>query len=293
MHFKNEKIKWLGRYSLSLINRFLLHFMDVKKLKMLNSKYYLRRNVDLQNPKKLNEKLLCNYYDSDMSLLGCLADKYSVREYVREKGLEEILVPIYGVYQSFDEIDFDVLPNKFMLKATHGCDMNYACLDKSKIDIKGLCKRINFWLRYNFAYMSLELHYAQITPRIICEKYLETKDEIVDYKFHCCNGKVQFVLVCSERSKELLLNVFMPDWTPRQEVLIDTKCNLAGISKPKQLERMIEIAEKLAQGFPFVRVDLYEVDERIYFGELTFTPATGVMPYFNDSFLLEQGEKWS
>lgn len=292
MSLKIKSIKWMGRLGLMMINRCLLFFVEIKKLKCINAKFYAKRNIDLCNPKKLNEKLLYAYYDSNMDMLARLTDKYQVREYVRERGLQDILVPVYGVYSSFGEIDFDVLPKKFVIKATHGCDMNYICLDKAKLNLKKLHREIYFWLHCKMAYMSLELHYDRIQPRIMCEKYLETKGEIIDYKFHCCNGKVLFVLVCSERSKGLCLDVFMPNWEHRPEVIVRRRNNPEGIEKPGQLKRMLEIAEKLSEGLEFVRVDLYEVDNKVYFGELTFTPATGVMTSFSDEFLLEQGRYW-
>lgn len=293
MYHKTELIKWLGRLVLVGINRFLMCVVDVKRLKILNTKFYLKKHIDLHNPSKLNERLLCAYYNSDMEMLANLTDKYQVREYVKKMGLEEILVPVYGIYSEFKEIDFKKLPDKFVLKATHGCDMTYICLDKTKLELKKLRRKIWFWTHLKWGYLSLEIHYNKIQPRILCEKCLETEEEIIDYKFHCSNGKVLFLLICTERSNGPYLDVFMPNWEPRPEVIIKAKNNPKGITKPRKLKEMIAIAEKLSKSIPFVRVDLYEVDGKIYFGELTFTPATGVLTNFSDEFLREQGKYWN
>ena len=292
MSHRNEQIRWAVRVVRAAINKGLVSVVGVKKLKILNAKYYLKKEINLEKPEKLNEKILYLAYSTDTRLWSRLADKYEVREYVREKGFEEILVPVYGVYNSFEEIDFGRLPEKFVLKATHGCDMNYICRDKKELDLKKVKKKINFWLKNNLAYISLELHYAKIPPRIMCERFLESEGEIIDYKFFCCNGEVRFIEVCTERSKGPYLDIFMPDWTWRSGVIVGAKNNPDRIEKPKQFDRMKEIAAGLAEGLPFVRVDLYEVNGQVYFGEMTFTPATGVLFHFSEEFLIEQGKRF-
>lgn len=289
MYLGNEQLKWAVRCTLAAVNKTLSHIINIETLKTWHAGYYLKRDIDLKCPKKLNEKILYLSYHTDTTQWSQLADKYEVRQYVKQKGLEEILVPNYGVYRSFEEIDFERLPEKFVLKATHGCDMNYICTDKSRMNLKEVRKKVNFWLHHNLAYMALEPHYARITPRVLCEKYLENSGDIIDYKFFCCDGQARFVEVCSERAKGPYLDIFTLDWKPWKNVIVGAKNNPNGLQKPQQFERMIEIANKLAEGFPFVRVDLYEIENHIYFGEMTFTPATGVLFHFSDEFLLEQG----
>lgn len=288
----SDQLKWYFRAALMTLNRGLASVCGVKKAKVLLTKLYKKRLIDLDNPRKLNEKLLASYYQSDLKRLAELTDKYMVREFIQQKGLEDIIVPLYGVYDTFEQINFDKIPKQFVLKATHGCDMNLICTDKAELSLEAVKKKVNFWLHMNLAYMALELHYSYIQPRILCEKNLDTEGGIIDYKFHCHNGQVLFVLVCSERSDGNYRDVFMPDWTPRPEVVVNAKCNPSGIKKPASYERMLEIAKKLSEEFPFVRVDLYEVNGKIYFGELTFTPAAGILEHFSDEFLLEQGELW-
>lgn len=285
-----KRIKWIIRILRSKCNKLCLLIIDVKRLKELNAKYYLGKNINIDNPEKLNEKILFLSYNTDTSLWSRLADKCQVRDYVKEKGLEEILIPSLGIYETYEGICFDSFPEKFVLKATHGCDMNYICRNKKTINQNELRKIIKFWLNNNLAYISLELHYLKIKPRIICERFLETEGEIIDYKFFCCNGKVQFVEVCSERTKGPYLDIFMADWTYRPEAIVGAKNNPKGINKPKNFEQMIKIAEILSENISFVRVDLYEVNEKVYFGEMTFTPATGVLFHFSEEFLMEQGK---
>ena len=285
-----RKVRWIVRGVRSRINKVLLPVIGAKKLKELNARFYLHKVIDIDHPQKLNEKILYLLYNTDTSLWTRLADKYEVRNYVREKGLEDILIPDYGVYESFEEIDFDSLPGKYVLKATHGCDMNYICKNKADEDFNEIHKTVKFWLNNNLAYISLELHYLKIKPRIICEKYLESEGEIIDYKLFCCNGEVRFVEVCSERSKGPYLDIYMPDWTYCKDVIIGAWNNPKELEKPKNFEQMLKIAQILSEDIPFVRVDLYEIGNKIYFGEMTFTPATGVLFHFSEKFLKEQGE---
>lgn len=290
MYLGNETVKWTARLGMTAANRFLCRIIGIKRLKTLIATHYHHRQIDLEHPRKLSEKILCLAYDTDTSEWSRLADKWEVRSFVARKQLEDILVPAYGVYDRFDQIDFDRLPDKFVLKATHGCDMNFICTDKSSIDLPRLRSRVNFWLRHNMAYMALEPHYARIPGRILCEKYLETEGEIVDYKFFCCDGTARFVEICSERSKGPYLDLMTLDWEPIPGAIVGAENNPLGLKKPANFGYMIEIANILAQGHPFVRIDLYEVGGQVYFGEMTFTPATGLLFHFSDAFLTEQGK---
>ena len=291
MHMLSKRTKWMVRYGLANVHKMLCPIIGVKRLKQNIAKLRYKREIDLDIPKKLNEKILYMAYNYDTSEWSRLADKYEVRQYVENKGLKEILVPIYGIYESYDEIDLRNLPEKFVLKATHGCDMNYLCKEKAHIVEKELKRQVNFWLNHNLAFISLELHYLNIKPRVICEAFLETGDrEIIDYKFFCFHGEVRFVEVCSERSKGPYLDIFTMDWEAKPEAIVGAKNNPNELKKPETFQQMTEIANKLSEGFPFVRVDLYEVEGKVYFGEMTFTPATGLLFHFSEEFLLEQGK---
>lgn len=254
--------------------------LDIKA--ELRDLYRLRtgEDIDIDHPKTFNQKMQwMKLYDNN-PIKSELSDKYAVRKYVAEQVGEQYLVPLLGVWNSFDEIDFSELPDKFVLKCTHGSGMNLLVNDKSQFDIKAAKVRFEEWMRMNYAYSGFEMNYASIVPRIIAEKMLEMKDgteDIPDYKLMCFHGKVKCSFVCSERFSPdgLKVTFYDTDWKvmpferhyPRSRY---------PISKPENYDKMVELAEKLAVGLRFVRVDFYEVDGKIYFGELTFYPGSGV-----------------
>lgn len=240
---------------------------------------------NLKNPKTFNEKttwIKINNYNNNMLVSKC-SDKYSVREYLKEKGCPEILNKLYGVYDNFEQIDFNKLPNKFVLKCTHGCGYNIICNDKNKLNLDMSKRKVNKWMKEKYGLATTELHYTHIKPRIIVEKYLcnEYDKMPIDYKFYCMNGEVKCVLVCSERENRLKLNYYDISW----KKLNYSKENWTGkryLSKPQNFDKMLNYARMLSQDFPFVRVDLYNDNGKIIFGELTFTPACCCAPYYSD-----------
>lgn len=282
--------RWRFRKIILFFNRCISCVAGVEKAKILLTRIYFHRKIDLKNPKKLNEKILWLEYHTDSELRSRLTDKYAVREYVRSRGYEDNLVPMYGMYRSETEIKTADLPQSFVLKATHGCDMTYTCRDQRRINEKYLQKMMKFWLNTNMAYLSLEMHYLPIKPGIICEKYLDTgTEDLIDYKFHCCGGKVRFILVCIQKGRIRYRNVFDVNWE-ELDVVTGARRFPGRITVPERLQEMIRMAEDLAEGIPFVRVDLYLVGDKIYFGEMTFTPATGVLHHFTEEFLTREGQ---
>lgn len=237
-----------------------------------------------KNPRNFNDKTMNMKfsYKHDNLVIKC-TDKYKVREYVQDKNCEEILNELYGVYNNPNEINFEDLPDKFVLKCTHGCAYNIICKDKEKLDIEETKKRLRKWMKEKYGWATGELHYTKIEPRIICEKYIQTKNDVLpmDYKFYCFNGVCKGILVCSEREESLKLNFFDTNWNELQYIK-DYERGNKKIKKPDNLEKMIKYAEKLSKDFKFVRVDLYENDENIIFGELTFTPACCCAPYYSN-----------
>lgn len=233
-------------------------------------------NID--NPKSFNEKIqwLKLYYRNP--LLTKCADKYTVREYVKEKIGEQYLIPLIGIYDNPDQIDFNKLPNKFVLKTNNGSGKNIICKNKKKLNIEETKSKLTEWLKpeNSHYFYSYEWAYKDIKPKIICEEYLESKDgDLKDYKFMCFHGKIENIFVCTDRKNSLKVNFYDLNWKLLPFTRLYPNSNKK-ISKPKYFKKMVEIAEMLAKDFPFVRVDLYENKNNIYFGELTFYPGNGM-----------------
>ena len=265
--------------------------LGIEKTKCLDALLRFNRKINLNDPKTLSDKIcyleINRNCDNDL-IIQC-SSKSEVRKYVRNMGMEEILVPCIGVYDRIEDIIYDELPERFVLKATHGCGMNIICKDKTELDWSHTLKIMHKWLNEPYYRACIEPHYLKIKPQILCEEFLDMPNGIIDYKFHCINGEPLFVLVCSEREKGLKLNVYDLEWKAIPNALQGKMKNNKEIKRPFQLQEMIEISKKLSREFLFVRVDLYEVNKRVFFGELTFSPATGVMPYYTDDFLAKYG----
>lgn len=233
--------------------------------------------LDLSQPRTFNEKIQWSkLYDHD-SRRSLLADKIAVRDYVKERVGEGLLVPLLGFWRRPDEIDFDSLPNSFVLKANHGCGYNAIVRDKSSEDLNQLRYKARMWMREEYAFRNgFELQYAKIQRKLFAEDYLENLDgDMPDYKFWCFDGKVHFIQYLSNRSTQLTMTFLDTDWNVMPFVYDYPRHNHV-IERPKQLTDMISIAQCLAEGFPHVRVDLYLLDDgTIKFGELTFTSASG------------------
>lgn len=245
------------------------------------------RKLNLEDPKTLNEKILflkLRSYEKDVLVRQC-ADKYAVRDYVKDLGFEEILVPLLGTYDSPDEIEWDKLPPQFVIKWNFGCGFNIICRDKEEFDIESSKKMLKKWGNNKYYLSHSEMQYKNTPKKIIIEEYLTSDNGAPlpdDYKFYCFNGKVIYILVCANRrykgTHAIADYVFFDrDWNvmPYSEYAIKNIDNIH-INKPRLLENAIAIAEKLCAPFDFVRTDLYILDNKIYFGELTFTPAGGM-----------------
>ena len=234
--------------------------------------------LDLDNPKTFNEKLQwLKLHDRNPEYIK-MVDKYEVKKFVADKIGEQYVIPTFGVWDSFDEIDFDTLPDQFVIKCTHDCGGLVICKDKSKFDKEEARRKINRSLNRNYYYIGREWPYKHVKPRIIAEKYMEDAGSEVlnDYKLMCFNGKVKCSFVCSERFSEdgLKVTFFDRDWNvmPFERHYPRSQCPIA---KPSSYDDMVRLAEQLSKDIPFVRVDFYEVSGKIYFGELTFYPGSG------------------
>lgn len=265
-----------------------------RQIKNLDPKFYLAvlarqfqkytgKPLDFNNLRTLTEKLQwIKIYDAT-PLKSRLADKYLVRNWIEEKIGGEYLIPLLGVWDDFDEINFDDLPSQFVLKCNHGWNMNIIVRDKKSLNLREAREKINSWLAIDFGTHNLQLHYSPIQRKIIAEKFMADGDapELTDYKFGCFNGKVPFCKATTERSTFIRCTYFDMNWQATNFSRNDHPMSdyPEKILPPKNFELMKELAAKLAEGFAFVRVDFYEIEGRVYFGEMTFTPGAGNFSY--------------
>ena len=232
---------------------------------------------DFENPKTFNEKMQwMKLYDND-PLKTQLSDKYLVREWVKEKIGEKYLIPLYGVWNSFDEINFNLLPQQFVLKTNHGCGYNIIVKNKTELNIEEAKNKISKWLNTNYAFYSgFEFLYMNFKPKIIVEKYLENFDgEIYVYKVFYFNGKAESIMFLNDRQRHLKMSFYDLNWN-KLNYVYSYPLNKDIFPRPKNLNLLIELAEKLAADFPHVRVDFYILnDSTIKFGEMTFSSLSG------------------
>lgn len=257
------------------------------------------RDIDLKHPKDINEKILWLSLYSDISEWSRLADKYAVRSYLEEKGLGNYLVKLYGKWDKAEDIEWDKLPKQFVLKSNNGSGTVKIVTDKSKLEIPTTTQLLNYWLNKKIAVATTEFHYASIKPCIIAEELIDcTKDtnqstSAIDYKIWCFNGKAHYIWACSNRNKESAdVALFDREWNyhPEKSVFNEHyREQKVLVKKPKNLEEMLDVAEKLARPFPVVRVDLYNIEGKIYFGEMTFTSLGGTMNFYTKECLYEMG----
>lgn len=247
----------------------------------------------LDDPQTLGEKIQwLKLYDATPDK-GRLADKYLVRAWVANKIGECYLVPILGAWSRAKDIPWDELPDRFVLKATHGSGWNIVVKDKSKLDVAETEKMLDYWLERRMAMSGgFELHYEFCEPRIIAEEYLEdSSGGLRDYKFITFGGQVQFILAIQGRFTGEESGTYMPDWEPAP-FRYGYRVGVEGdIPRPTRLDEMIDLAQKLGSEFPFARVDYYEVCGRVYFGEITFTDANGLSSFEPSHYDLEYGKK--
>lgn len=256
------------------------------------------RELNLDNPTRFTEKIQwLKLYDST-SIKTKLADKYLVRDWVAEKIGEDHLIPLLGVWDSFDEIKFDKLPDSFVLKCNHGASMNIIVKDKKTADWKTIRERLERWMKtdFGFAMESFELHYRDIPRKIIAEQYMKDGEleDLQDYKFFCFHGKPVYCQVIGSRSTDETIDFFDMEWNHMPFIGLITKnshetFSNTQIPRPKTLDQMIEAAKIMSGEFSFVRVDLYEINGRMYFGEMTFTPGSGSGSFKPDSADFELG----
>ncbi|MFA9396901.1 MAG: ATP-grasp fold amidoligase family protein [Clostridiaceae bacterium] len=237
------------------------------------------KRLNLNNPITFNEKLQWLKLHNRNPDYTMKVDKYAVRKYIEDTIGIRYLIPLLGVWEKFDDIDFECLPNQFVLKCTHDSGSFYICKDKNNIDRNMLKKKYNNNMKSNLFWHGREWPYKDAVPRIICEEFLE--EEICDYKFYCFNGIAKFFYIAKGDNTKgtLKMNFYDMNWNRCPFYRNDHKPLDYDPIRPKNFEEMIDIVNKLCGGYSFVRVDLFNVAGKIYFGELTFSPGSGFTPF--------------
>lgn len=280
--------------------------------KVLPDELYLRllylkchgRFLNLRQPRTFNEKLQWYKLHYRDPLMVTLSDKLAVRGYLEARGHGHLLNELYGVYDRPEEIDFDSLPERFVLKATHGSNMNIICRDRKHLDLEKSCAEMRNWLASDYYLSGRQWCYKGIRPRLICEKFLENEEfgELLDYKFYCFGGKPESLWICSGRYGATGVAYNAYDMRGQRVRIFKGKpaCDL-DVRIPANFAAMVAVAQELCGKFPFIRVDLYLVNGKLIFGEFTFYPDSGMVPFtpdeynaaFGDLFILPGKKKFS
>ncbi len=274
-------LSW-GNFKLSSMEAQYAYMCSLPSVKYAEElcKWYFQKTgnaLNLTAPKSFNEKIQwMKLYDST-PLKTCLADKYLVREWIIEKVGEEYLIPLLGVWESFDDIDFEQLPDRFVLKANHGSGWNVVVTDKAAFDRVEAKEKFDKWLQKNFAFVfGFELHYLNIPPKIIAEKYIENTEGLKDYRFFCFNGvPVQVWVDIYSGTPNHLRSIYDMDWNKLPMNCTWPEGGELLSEKPESFEKMKELAVLFSKDFAFVRVDFFDVEGKLYIGEMTFTPMSG------------------
>ncbi|MBO4641764.1 MAG: glycosyltransferase [Bacteroidaceae bacterium] len=271
-----------------------------KRLASIRYKQVYGVAINWSNPKNIDEKINWLKFYSDTSRWTLLADKYRVRQYVEECGFGDMLVKLYGKWEQAADIDWESLPNQFVMKTNHGSGDVLICHDKQLTDRKYWTKMFDKWLHTDFGSMMGEPHYKYIKPCVIAEELLDADKQpiasssLIDYKIWAFNGKPSYIWCCLNRTpKSVEVITYDMQWNPHPEFSIDTPHYILTdkrIPRPNSLERMLYAASVLSKGFPQVRVDFYEVDGKAYFGEMTFTSSSGVNYFYTDEFRNHLGD---
>lgn len=282
----NKIVKYIKRPSnilLYLMNKNFFKWIPDEKYITIKYKLEMNQKLNLKEPKTFNEKLQwLKLYDRKPEYTK-MVDKYEAKKYVADIIGEEYIIPTLGVWDKFEDIDFTKLPNQFVLKPTHASGNVFICKNKDEIDYKKLKKTVQKWLKRNYYLVHREWPYKNVKPRIIAEQYMATykQKELIDYKFFCFNGEPKFLYVSEglsnhENARISFVNMnyektefYRKDYRPFDKLP----------NKPTNFDKMKELSKELSKNIPFIRVDFYEVNGQVYFGELTFFPCSGFIPF--------------
>ena len=263
-------------------------------LECINHLYYQYsgRYPDLVNPTHFSEKMQWMKLHYRNELMPIVGDKYTVRKYLEDKGYGYLLNDLIEVYDDVSQFNPDSLPSQFVLKATHASGWNLIVKDKAKISWPIWRKHMQYWLTHDIEWNGREWHYAQMKPRIVCEKYLEDESgSLMDYKFYCFDGEPRFLQVNVGRgTAHSTQNYYDLEWNLLPFGKSQPHNPGLHVEKPAHFEEMIRLAHELTKPFPYVRFDLYEAQGRIYFGEFTFFPCSGMPDFIPSEYDIIVGE---
>lgn len=274
-----------------LNNKIVASFFSDKLYLKIKYRLIMRKKLNLKNPQTFNEKLQwLKLYDRNPEYTK-MVDKYEVRKYIAETVGEEYLIPLLGVWDKFEDIDFDVLPDQFVLKCTHDSGGLVICKDKLKLDFDVAKKKIKKSLKRNYFWQSREWPYKNVNPKIIAEEYMvdESGTELKDYKIFCFNGEPKFLFVATDRPYDTRFDFF--DMEFNHLPFLNGHLNAdRELNRPDGLEKMIEIAKKLSKNMKQVRIDFYDINGKVYFGEITFFHWSGMVPFEPEEWDYKLGE---
>ena len=294
---RSALLKWAWR---KYVNHKRMRYLHNDPRPLINAEYksVFGKNIDWNNPKDLIEKIDWLQVYSDTSLWTLCADKYRVREYVKNKGCSEILNELYGVWDKPEDIEWDKLPDSFVMKTNNSCGQILIVRDKETFDKTEAIRNLTEWMRAPYGIHNAQMHYIRIEPRIIAEKLLidnaNPDTSLVDYKIWCFHGKPECILVAYDRGiGHYSLSMYDTSWNNiSEEALNKQSVHYCGheCAKPASFEQMLEYAKKLSRGFPFVRVDLYQGKGGPIFGELTFTCAGAMFTAETDPSVMDMAQ---
>lgn len=274
----------------------LLRFVPDKPMLQLQYRVKFGRKLNLKSPQRFTEKIQWYKLNYKNPVMPQCSDKYMVREYVRAKGLGYLLTDLHGVFEQPEDIRLDSLPDKFVMKLSNGSGTNLLCTDKSKLVESDVIREFQKFVFKVKANLGREWPYMQAKPRIIVEQLLEDESHINnavnDYKIFCYDGKPAYIICISDRYSDRCNHlVYDTNWNKIHVVSEGARLD-EDAPKPENLQEMLDVAAKLSEDFPFARIDLYSLENRIYFGEITFYPWSGYMEFEPDEFDFILGEKF-
>lgn len=288
----------IGNYVKSNLKYYKLKSLDKAKYKSFYEEEYLKRTgevLNIDHPQKFTEKMQFAKLNLNTPLKSKLSDKFEVRDWVKNKIGPQYLIPLLGVWDDPTEIDFDSLPEQFVLKMNNGSGTNIFINNKEDINKKEILNRFKKWFRKNFAYIGdLQPHYAGIKPRVIAEMNIKVPNEnLIDYRFICFDGKVHYCWVDFYTDNNIhYSNIYNTDWELQPWRFEPMENTPYSITRPEKFDEMLELATRLAQNFSHVRVDLYNVNGKIYFGEMTFTSTGGFRLIKPETYNYKLGDLW-